>query len=76
MDNADLTTYNNYVEILNQVAQMFKRLDQYRKEKNADRKKVLLYSVRSKENHIRSLMENEKQRQRINKQKINHEQQP
>jgi hypothetical protein len=70
MDNADLTTYNNYVEILNQVAQMFNRLDKYRKEKSPDRKKVLLYSVRSKENHIRNLMENEKQRQRINNQKI------
>lgn len=69
MSEADRLTFNTYATILDKVNQMLGKLDQYRAEKNEADKKKKLFAVRSIETEVRHMIKNEKERQRINRQK-------
>lgn len=62
MNPEDTDDYNKLVDIINEVQNMFEKLDEYRKESKPDDKMKRLFAVRSHEWNIKRMINREQER--------------
>lgn len=61
--------YNNLIAIINEQQAMFEKLDEFRKERDEDKKKKRLFAVHSHEGNIRRMINREIDRIELRNQK-------
>ena len=69
MTTSELEDYNNLVAIVNEQVNLFELLDEYRKEKEQEKKKHKLFAVHSLEGKIKRMINAEIERTESNKHK-------